>query len=90
MNGTPEADKIKKFLIEEMGVKKIRFPKTSSIGIKPVSLEGTERLVRQAIKLAILKKHSSTIKTGSPISWVKKPRIILANLKVIFFINKIT
>lgn len=53
MNGTPEADKIKNFLINEMGVKKIRFPETSSIGIKPVSLEGTERLVRAALKYAV-------------------------------------
>lgn len=53
MAGTPEADKVKKFLMEEMGVKKIRFPQTSSIGIKPVSLEGTERLVRSAIEYAI-------------------------------------
>jgi isocitrate dehydrogenase len=53
LNGTPEADKIKKFLSDEMGVKKIRFPGSSSIGIKPVSVEGTERLVRQAIKFAV-------------------------------------
>ena len=53
MNGTPEADKVKKFLIEEMGVKKIRFPETSSIGVKPVSLEGSERLIRQAIIYAL-------------------------------------
>jgi isocitrate dehydrogenase len=59
MNGKPETEKIKKFLIEEMGVKSIRFPKTSSIGIKPVSVEGTERLVRQAIKYAIEKKLPS-------------------------------
>ncbi len=59
MNGTPEADKIKNFLINEMGVKKIRFPKTSSIGIKPVSLEGTERLVRQAIRFALERKLPS-------------------------------
>jgi isocitrate dehydrogenase len=59
MNGKPETDKIKKFLIEEMGVKSIRFPDTSSIGIKPVSVEGTERLVRQAIKYAISKKLPS-------------------------------
>jgi len=59
MNGTPEADKIKKFLSEEMGVKKIRFPETSSIGIKPVSVEGTERLVRQAIKFAVTRKLPS-------------------------------
>lgn len=59
MHGTPEAEKIKKFLIDEMGVKSIRFPNTASIGIKPVSLEGTERLVRQAIKFAINKKLPS-------------------------------
>jgi isocitrate dehydrogenase len=53
MAGTPEADKVKKFLMEEMGVKNIRFPETSSIGIKPVSKEGTERLVRSALEYAI-------------------------------------
>jgi len=59
MNGTPENLKIKKFLIEEMGVKKIRFPESSSIGIKPVSQEGTERLVRAAIQYAIDHKKPS-------------------------------
>jgi len=59
MNGKPETEKIKRFLIDEMGVKSIRFPDTSSIGIKPVSVEGTERLVRQAIKYAIDKKLPS-------------------------------
>ena len=59
MNGKPETDKIKRFLIDEMGVKSIRFPDTCSIGIKPVSVEGTERLVRQAIKYAIEKKLPS-------------------------------
>jgi isocitrate dehydrogenase len=59
MHGLPETEKVKKFLIEEMGVKKIRFPKTSSIAIKPVSVEGTERLVRQAVKFAIEKKLPS-------------------------------
>lgn len=53
MNGTPEADRIKKFLIADMGVKSIRFPDTSSIGIKPVSREGSERLIRQAIMFAL-------------------------------------
>ncbi|RDK04489.1 NADP-dependent isocitrate dehydrogenase [Paraburkholderia lacunae] len=48
-----QARKIIKFLQEEMGVKKIRFPETSGIGIKPVSREGTERLVRKAIQYAI-------------------------------------
>ena len=51
--GTPEAKKVVEFLQHEMGVKKIRFPETSSIGIKPVSSEGTERLVRAAIQYAI-------------------------------------
>ena len=52
-SGTPEAQKIIDFLINEMGVTKIRFPETSGIGIKPVSKEGTERLVRKAIQYAI-------------------------------------
>ncbi len=55
MNGTPEADKILAFLQQEMGVSKIRFPLTSSVGIKPVSKQGTERLVRSAIRYAIEK-----------------------------------
>ena len=53
MHGTPEVQKVISFLVNEMGVKKIRFPETSSIGIKPVSLEGTERLVRAAIEYTI-------------------------------------
>jgi len=59
MQGTPEVDKIVDFLIKEMGVKKIRFPESSSIGIKPVSKEGTERLVRAAIEFAIREKKPS-------------------------------
>ncbi|WP_455628094.1 NADP-dependent isocitrate dehydrogenase [Parabacteroides chinchillae] len=51
--GTPEAQKFLKFLTDEMGVKKIRFPQTSSFGVKPVSIEGTERLVRAAIEYAL-------------------------------------
>src|SRR5688572_25751245 len=51
--GTPEAKKLLAFLQTELGVKKIRFPETSSFGIKPVSEEGTKRLVRAAIKYAI-------------------------------------
>ena len=53
------ARKLIKFLQEEMGVRKIRFPATSGIGIKPVSREGTERLVRAAIKYAIDNKRRS-------------------------------
>ncbi len=48
-----QAKKLIKFLIDEMGTKKIRFPNTSGIGIKPVSREGTERLVRKAIQYAV-------------------------------------
>ena len=59
MNGTPEVEKVKAFLIGEMGVKKIRFPETASIGIKPVSQEGTERLVRAAIDYAIANDRKS-------------------------------
>ncbi len=57
--GTPEAKKVIAFLQKEMGVKKIRFPDTSAIGIKPVSREGTERLVRKAIQYAIDNHRSS-------------------------------
>ena len=57
--GTPELEKVLKFLKEEMGVAKIRFPETTSIGIKPVSVEGTERLVRSAILYAIEHKLPS-------------------------------
>ena len=59
MNGTPEVEKVKKFLLEEMGVTKIRFPKTASIGIKPVSQEGTERLVKAALDYAIANDRKS-------------------------------
>jgi isocitrate dehydrogenase len=51
--GTPEAKKVIDFLIKEMGATKIRFPETSGIGVKPVSKDGTERLVRKAIQYAI-------------------------------------
>ncbi len=51
--GSPEVRKVIRFLQEEMGVTKIRFPETSGIGIKPVSREGTRRLVRKAIQYAI-------------------------------------
>jgi isocitrate dehydrogenase len=57
--GTPEAKKVIDWLQKEMGVKKIRFPETSSIGVKPVSLEGTQRLVRAAIRYAIDHKRKS-------------------------------
>ncbi len=57
--GTPEADKVVAWLQSEMGVKKIRFPKSSSIGVKPVSEEGTARLVRAAIKYAVQNKRKS-------------------------------
>jgi len=59
LSGTPEAEKVIAFLQNEMGVNKIRFPQTSSIGVKPVSLEGTERLVRAALLHALKGKHSS-------------------------------
>ena len=50
---SPEAKKLIQILINDFGVKKIRFPETSGIGIKPVSREGTERLVRKALQYAI-------------------------------------
>lgn len=51
--GTPEVSKVITFLQQEMGVTKIRFPESSGIGIKPVSRDGTQRLVRKAIQYAI-------------------------------------
>ena len=59
MAGSEDCKKVVKFLQEEMGVTKIRFPETSSIGVKPVSKDGTERLVRAAIKYAIANKRNS-------------------------------
>lgn len=57
--GTKEVHQLIKFLSEEMGVSKIRFPETSSLAIKPISVEGTRRLVRAAISHAIEKKRKS-------------------------------
>lgn len=59
MYGTPEAQKLLHFLQNDLGVKKIRFPETSSLGIKPVSKEGSERLIRSAIRYAIEHKLPS-------------------------------
>ncbi|MBX2814833.1 MAG: NADP-dependent isocitrate dehydrogenase [Saprospiraceae bacterium] len=58
-NGTPEVSKLKEFLVEELGVTQIRFPNTVSLGIKPVSVEGTERLVRSAIEYALENNRDS-------------------------------
>ena len=58
-NGSAEVKKVIAFLTTEMGVKKIRFPETSGIGIKPVSQEGTSRLVRAAINYALSHKRQS-------------------------------
>jgi len=52
-SGSIQAKKLIEFLVNELGVKNIRFPETSGIGIKPVSIEGTERLMRKAIQYAI-------------------------------------
>ena len=57
--GSPEAEKVIKFLTEEMGVRKIRFTENCGIGIKPVSLEGTKRLVRKALQYAVDNDRSS-------------------------------
>ena len=59
MTGTEEGEKIKKFLLEEMGVSTMRFPDSASIGIKPISKEGTDRLVRAAIQYAVRNKKPS-------------------------------
>ena len=58
-SGSPEVKKVIDFLEKEMGVANIRFPKTSGIGIKPVSMEGSYRLVRAALRYAIEKKRAS-------------------------------
>lgn len=57
--GTPEAQKVIDFLQKEMKVTKIRFPQTSSIGVKPVSEEGSKRLIRAAIQYAIKNSRKS-------------------------------
>ncbi|HLF16801.1 MAG TPA: NADP-dependent isocitrate dehydrogenase [Candidatus Thermoplasmatota archaeon] len=57
--GTPEAARFKDFLVREMGVKKIRFPDTSGFGVKPVSEEGTKRLVRAALQYVVDHKRKS-------------------------------
>jgi len=57
--GTSENDQLKDFLINQLGATNIRFPKTSSLGIKPISIEGTKRLVRSAIRYAIDQKRDS-------------------------------
>ncbi|MDR0559495.1 MAG: NADP-dependent isocitrate dehydrogenase [Prevotellaceae bacterium] len=59
MQGTPEALKFMNFLSCEMGVSKVRFPQTSSFGVKPVSVEGSERLVAAAVEYAIKHKLPS-------------------------------
>ncbi len=51
--GTPEASRVIEFLTRELGVRKIRFPESSSIGVKPISRQGSERLIRAAIRYAI-------------------------------------
>jgi len=57
--GTSENDQLKDFLINQLRATNIRFPKTSSLGIKPISIEGTKRLVRSAIRYAIDQKRDS-------------------------------
>lgn len=57
--GSPEADKVIEFLQTEMGVHKIRFPQNCGIGVKPISVEGTGRLVRKAIQYAIAEDRDS-------------------------------
>jgi isocitrate dehydrogenase len=57
--GTPEAKRVIAFLEDAMGVKKIRFPQTSAIGVKPVSSEGSKRLIRAAIRYVIANRRKS-------------------------------
>jgi isocitrate dehydrogenase len=67
--GTDEVNKVINFIQNEMGVKKIRFPESSSIGIKPISIEGTQRIARSAIDYAIQHKRDS-------VTWVHKGNIM--------------
>jgi len=59
MTGTEEATKLLTFLVDELGVKAFRFPETTSLGVKPVSKDGSERLIRSAIEFAIANKLPS-------------------------------
>lgn len=59
MTGTVECEKVINFLVNEMGVSKIRFPESSSIGIKPISRNGSERLIRASIQYALDHKRKS-------------------------------
>ena len=59
MSGSNEIEKVKDFLMNEMGVTNIRFPDSTSLGLKPISKEGTDRLVRSAIEYAISNKRDS-------------------------------
>ena len=59
MSGSNEIEKVKDFLMNEMGVANIRFPDSTSLGLKPISKEGTDRLVRSAIEYAITNKRDS-------------------------------
>ena len=57
--GTAEADNVIRFLREDMGVRKIRFPTNCGIGVKPISVEGTQRLVRKALQYAVAEDRDS-------------------------------
>ena len=59
MHGTDDLKKVRSFLMDEMGVTNIRFPDTASLGVKPVSKEGTERLVRSALEYALDQNRKS-------------------------------
>ena len=59
MHGTEEVEKVKSFLMDEMNVTNIRFPSTASLGVKPVSKEGTTRLVKAALDVAFKQKRKS-------------------------------
>ncbi len=77
-SGTPEVEKVLRFLIDEMHVSNIRFPQTSSLGIKPISVEGSERLVRAAINYAILNHKPSVtlVHKGNIMKFTEDPMTI--------------
>jgi len=72
---SPEARKVIDFLVREMKVKKIRFPESSAIGIKPVSIEGSERLIRKAYQYAIDNRRKSVTWSTRAISRSSRGRV---------------
>ena len=84
--GTKEVAKVLKFLEEDMGVSQIRFPATSSLGVKPVSSEGTKRLVRASLNYAI-DNDKSSVTFGSSFIPYTLPELANINFFTLFFFD---